>query len=489
MKHLLITLILLTSFFGFNQLNTQTSEQIEIDDFYRYHKESAESILLGEINNDFILFVPKGKEGVLMRLNKSLELVESIQIDLDLKKSTSRFKLCRKIGNEIHIFIEHVNDKLKEKNITVYKFKINDFSFINKKIIHKFSFSNHKYRLSFSTYYLLESEDKEKFKILLVEKLHQSHSVGDKLNKGSILELIDYDEHLNIITKNKYLLDRKEFNTLQKKTLTNSGELYLNYKDISDVNIANYLIDPSEEEPIKINNLSFGDLLTVSSLSISYIQGVNNFTNEINLFAATVDKTDNITYHLINEQSESFNTTFKIPGSEKETTKRCEFSNLHSVNSINDGFIIISEFALQKKGEEPRMIGGSQEFKDDYAFGISNSHIIITKINLKGELVWNRVIENVRTNTKKPFPHSFVLAGEIAYLLFVDYDINTQTSKTKLSEINLKTNSISTKEIASNNQYTKTKAQLNYLTTETERLYFIQSKSDKITINSTILEF
>lgn len=491
MKYLLTTLLLLTSFFGFSQ--TERSLPIDINGFNnlnRYNSDLTQSLLLGEYNNEFIFFNPNTKNGVLMKLNKSLEITESSEVNLDLKKKTSRYKLCRKVDNEIQIFVEHINDKLKEKNITVYRFNISDFSFINKKIIHKFSFSNHKYRLSFSTYNLLESEDKSEFKILLIENLHASQSIGEYLNKSAIIQLIDFDKEFVNISNNKYLMNRDKFYNIQDKKLTNSGEVYLTYSDVSRKEIVNFLIDPLEKELIKIENLLvLDDIVNSSTLkNISYNKVVNEYTNEINLFAATVEN-NNITYYLINEESNLSSTSFKIPGSEKETTKRCEFSNLHSINNLSDGYIIISEYALQKKGEEPKMIGGSQEFKDDYAFGISNSHIIITKINLNCELVWNRVIENVRTNTKESFPHSFVISGEIAYLLFVDNDITTQINQTKLSEINLKTSSIKTKVISKDNQYTKTKAQLHYLNTETERFYFIQSKGDKITINSTILEF
>jgi len=330
-------------------------------------------------------------------------------------------------------------------------------------------------------------------KILLQSPVSENLVAGNQLKKKLTLSVLSIDNKLNKISKNEYIIERdlrnQPYMRLIKRELSNSGQILLTYKDMNS-NIETYLIDIENNNFSKTKELLSIDEKTedMDLRSTNFMQVYNSFTDQIFLFSATVKNSD-INFYLTDETSNISKSSFKIPGSENETTKRCEFTNLHSINSISDGFIIISEYTLQKKGEEPKIIGGSQEFKDEYSFGVSNSHIIVTKLNLKGELVWNRIIENVRTHTKKIFPHSFITSGGIAYLLFVDNDIKTQISETKLSEINLKTSTIITKVISSNNQYTKTEAQLHYLNTESEKLYFIQSKGDKITIRSTTLEF
>ena len=144
------------------------------------------------------------------------------------------------------------------------------------------------------------------------------------------------------------------------------------------------------------------------------------------------------------------------------------------------------------------MIGGSQEFKDAYEFGMADSYILITKINLEGEFIWNSEIEKVRTKSsaKLTFIQSFINNGEYAHILYNDTNEDNYVSVLKLTTVDIIDGNLTTNPVAYGkkpgilaNYSTNSFADLSYFSSENSKIYFVNYKSGKYVISSIILDF
>lgn len=134
-------------------------------------------------------------------------------------------------------------------------------------------------------------------------------------------------------------------------------------------------------------------------------------------------------------------------------------------------------------------IGGSQEFKDDFSFGLSNSNLIITKLDLKGNIVWNKVIKEIRTLADVTFSHSLLTIDQNAFLLYVDEKTNNyKINETKLARINLINGNIETQLISKNKKTHSNQVNNYYFNKDNSTLYFTKSNNNKVTINRVSLE-
>jgi len=482
MKSITLTLLLLTiSLINFSQV--KTSEPFKVDYLH----------ILGKSENSLLFYEPMKKGIIIHKLDSQLKLVKSSEINLDLKQRKDKILHRRLKDNEIQLFVIQHNDKINEKRMIIYRLNASNLSLIEKKTIHKYTFPKTKYNSPISSYFIVESPDKSKLTLLLQSPIYENQTVGSILKNKITLTTIEFNEDFDLTKNKEYLISKNtsndSFYRLTTKELTNSGKILLTYRNTQGAQEL-FVIDSENDNFIKTKELlKVDEILEDEFVKLLFKQVHNESIDETFIYGyTTYDTKHNIKFQLINEQSKLCNSKINLPGSDNETTKRCEFSNLHSMTPVEDGFIIVSEYALLKKGEEAKIIGGNQELKDEWAFSMSNSHLIITKLNFNGEIVWSNTIDNIRRQTQSVFYHEIIISNESAYLFYKKDILNSNVDEVKLSKINIPKGYIESKVILKENiNSSKTNIKASSYNPESNTLYFQQRKGRKHTIKSVSL--
>jgi len=491
MKNITLTLLLLTiSLINFSQV--KTSNPIGLKGTYYHIKHSPErsrSLFLGEYKNSFLYFSPNKEGGKLYKFDSDLNTIKSTKVYLETKKKKSWFKYCRLQNNEIQFFTSNKNEKLNEKSLIVYTYNATNLEFITKKTIHKFTYPKIKYRSPISTYTIVESPDKSIFTILLQSPVIENHVKGTFYKKRTTLTNINCNETFDLTTKKQYIIskntNKNSFCWLTKKELTNTGKIILTYSNSFKTQEL-FVVDIENSDFIKTKELlKIEETIEDQEINYKFSQIYNDDIDETFLFGYKIDSNNqNINFQLIGRQAIIKNKQLKLPGRDNETIKKYGFIDIHSVLPIEDGFIIISEYAIQNKSIEMDQFGRIGEFKGKYSFYGSNTHLIVTKLNFDGKIIWDEVIENIRTYSSNPFENSSISNENSIFLLYK----GSNYADTKLTKINIKKGYSETKLIQTGTYKSpSTKPNIRYHNPKSNNLYFLQTKGDKVTIKSVSL--